>query len=160
MNHTVCRVLFRHPSNIIIANYKHEDETSREEWGLCFEEMFSRTVGLPDPSHRRLGWRYRHLVGRPHHLVQTPASPVRSIRKLRIRWLRISESRFRFLGTSPVDLGIPPLRIKNMLESKPLKSRFSVRELALTHVHAIQDIPSASFARSSLHAFNHLYLCQ
>ena len=31
--------------------------------------------------------------------------------------------------SSPMDLGIPPLDIKNMLESSPLKSRLSVREV-------------------------------
>jgi hypothetical protein len=30
-----------------------------------------------------------------------------------------------------MDLGIPPLRIQNLLESKIPKSRFSVRELIL-----------------------------
>ena len=41
-------------------------------------------------------------------------------------------SEFRFQGNSPwtpVDLGVPPLELKNLLEQNPLKSRFSVREL-------------------------------
>ena len=41
-------------------------------------------------------------------------------REPRIRKVRISE--FKSRGKLPVDLGIPPLRIKNMLESHPLKS--------------------------------------
>ena len=44
----------------------------------------------------------------------------RSIRKLRIHKLRSS-------GKFLMDLGIPPLRIKNLLESNPLESRFLVR---------------------------------
>ena len=42
--------------------------------------------------------------------------------------LRISES--KLLGKFPMDLGIPPLEIKNLTESKPRKSRLSVCGLA------------------------------
>ena len=48
-----------------------------------------------------------------------------SLRRLsKIPWLKLS-------GTFPMGLGIPPLRIKSMLESKPLKSRILARRLAV-----------------------------
>ena len=47
-----------------------------------------------------------------------------SIHKLRIRKLRISEAK------SPTDLGTPPLKMKSLPASDPLKSRISVRGLA------------------------------
>ena len=37
-------------------------------------------------------------------------------------------------GSSPMDPGIPPLEIKILLESNPLKSRFLVRELSVARV--------------------------
>ena len=46
----------------------------------------------------------------------------RSIRKLRILKLRISEPKIN--GKFPVDLGIPPLKLENLPESKPWTSRF------------------------------------
>ena len=40
-----------------------------------------------------------------------------------------------FPGKSPADMSIPPLRIKIMLESNPLKSRILVRRLAVVPRH-------------------------
>ena len=54
--------------------------------------------------------------------------PLRSIRKLRIRNLRVSES--RFLGQTAMGPGLQPAQIKNLLESNPLPSRCLVRGLA------------------------------
>ena len=48
---------------------------------------------------------------------------------LRIHKLRISES--KFLGKFPMDLGIPPLIDKDLLESNPPKSRVLVRGLGV-----------------------------
>ena len=55
---------------------------------------------------------------------------------MRIRKLRISES--KFLGNS-VDLGIPPRKFRNMLESNPLKSRLLVCGLAVVRCHQAES---------------------
>ena len=47
---------------------------------------------------------------------------VRPVCTLRIRKLRASATEVP--GASPMDLGIPPLKIKSLLESIPLKFRF------------------------------------
>ena len=52
----------------------------------------------------------------------TPNLPNKII-STKIRWLKLS-------GKFPMGLGIPPLKIKILLESKPLKSRTLVRRLA------------------------------
>ena len=48
---------------------------------------------------------------------------------LRLSLLRFA--RLKLSGKFPMGLGIPPLRIKFLLESKPLKSRILVRRLAV-----------------------------
>ena len=52
-----------------------------------------------------------------------PNLPTRII-PAKIRWLEIS-------GTFPVEIWIPPLRLKILLESNPLKSRILARRLAI-----------------------------
>ena len=49
---------------------------------------------------------------------------------LRLSLLRFVDSRFP--RKFPMDMRIPPLIVKIMLESKPLKSRILVRRLAVT----------------------------
>ena len=56
---------------------------------------------------------------RPTKIVPTKIVPAK------IRWLKIS-------GKLPTDMRIPPLKIKIMLESNPLKSRILVRRLAIS----------------------------
>ena len=46
-------------------------------------------------------------------------SSIQSMGKLRICKLRFTDS--EFLGRFPLDLGIPPLKVENPLESNPLK---------------------------------------
>ena len=53
----------------------------------------------------------------------TPNLPTKII-PAKIRWLNVS-------GKFPMGMGIPPLRIKIMLESDPPKSRILVRRLAV-----------------------------
>ena len=53
----------------------------------------------------------------------TPSLPTKII-PAKIPWLKIS-------GKSPMDMRIPPLKIKIMLDSNPLKSRILVRRLAV-----------------------------
>ena len=55
--------------------------------------------------------------------VTTPSLPTKII-PAKIRWLNIS-------GKFPVDMRVPPLEIKILLESKPLKFRILVRRLAV-----------------------------
>ena len=55
--------------------------------------------------------------------VRTPNLPTK-ITSAKIRWLKLS-------GKVPMDMRIPPLRIKILLESNPLKSIILVRRLAV-----------------------------
>ena len=45
-----------------------------------------------------------------------------------------------FYGIFPMDLGVPLLRLENLLESNPLRSRFSVCGLAVRESGASQLI--------------------
>ena len=60
---------------------------------------------------------------RPYPLQTAPSLPTK-IMPTKIRWLNIS-------GKFPLSLGIPPLKLKILLESNPLKSRILVRRLAV-----------------------------
>ena len=60
------------------------------------------------------------------------AGDLRPISLLRSSLLRLLDSNFP--GNSPMELGIPPLRVKITLESSPLKSRSLVRRLAVPPV--------------------------
>ena len=71
-----------------------------------------------------------------------------SIRKLRTHKLRIVDPRFP--GKSPMDLGIQPLKVKNMMESNPLKSRFLVCGLAIASSH-LGRAGASNHARSLVH---------
>ena len=51
-------------------------------------------------------------------------------------------------GEFPMDLGIPPLKIKNMLESNPLKSRFLVRGVTVIKHQTKQKTPRREVLRS------------
>ena len=57
-------------------------------------------------------------------LAITPNLPTTKIIPTRISWHKLS-------GNFSMGLGIPPLDIKSMLESNPLKSRILVRRLAV-----------------------------
>ena len=64
------------------------------------------------------------LIGQGFHLrASAPNFPTKIIHA-KIRWLNM-------FGKSPMDMRIPPLSIKIMLESDPLKSRILVRRLAV-----------------------------
>ena len=59
-----------------------------------------------------------------YRLAAPSKGGLRPILELRIRKLRVVD--FEFHGNSRMDLGIPPLEFKNLIESNPLKSRFLV----------------------------------
>ena len=63
--------------------------------------------------------------------TRVPEEPVgvRRVSLLRLSLLRFADSRFS--GKTPMDMRIPPLKTKIMLESNPLKSRILVRRLAV-----------------------------
>ena len=54
----------------------------------------------------------------------TPSLPTKNL-PAKIRWLEIS-------GKLPMDMRIPPLKLKILLVSNPLKSRILVQRLAVT----------------------------
>ena len=63
------------------------------------------------------------------HFCDDPRVGVRSIRKHRVRKLRIID--YKLMGNSPWTWEFHPLKINNMIESNPLKSRFLVRGLTV-----------------------------
>ena len=89
----------------------------------------SQESGRPDNSEfRELSRGFykghcRNLLGSE----PTPNLPT-NIAPTKIAWLKLSEK-------SPMDMSIPPLRIKIMLESNPLKSIMLVRKLATLFIH-------------------------
>ena len=56
---------------------------------------------------------------------RTPSLPAKTV-PTKIAWLKVSEQ-------FPVDMRIPTLKIKTLLESNPLKSRISARRLAVEY---------------------------
>ena len=71
----------------------------------------------------------------------TPNLPT-NITPIEIAWLKLS-------GKSPMDLGIPPLRIKIMLESNPLKSIMLVGRLAVRSFLARASLRSSEIGSSA-----------
>ena len=68
--------------------------------------------------------------------------PLQPVRMLRICKLRISES--KFVGNSLRTYEFPPLGIKNLLGSHPLKSRFLVRGLTATETTRGTPTPTSN----------------
>ena len=93
--------------------------------------MFALSLSQP-PSHRHDRHRRSHhvelLVVIRHGL--THSYLLRPIPLLRISLLRLLDS--SFLGNPPMDMRIPPLKNKICLNKTPLKSRISVRRLAVS----------------------------
>ena len=73
-------------------------------------------IGLQGSQAARGGQAARRPAGKPA-AAGSPYLPAKII-PTKITWLNIS-------GRFPVDTRIPPLKIKNLLESNPLKSRIS-----------------------------------
>ena len=73
--------------------------------------------------------RFRPSPPPPGPSLPRPPGALRPISLLRSSLLKFVDSRYS--GKSHMDLGIPPFKIKIMLESNPLKSRILVRKLAV-----------------------------
>ena len=74
---------------------------------------------------------------------------LRPISLLRLSLLRFVGSKFP--GNSPMDMRIPPLKLKILLESNPLKSRILVRRFAVHPSPRVRSLgkPPAGFSSRS-----------
>ena len=97
-------------------------------WNLD-SEILTLQIDRSRALRARCTWSWSRAKGIPYEDAWLPLyRMLRSIRKLGI-------SELIFSGEFPMDLGIPPLEIWNMVEISPLQSRFSVCGLTVCHVN-------------------------
>ena len=113
----------------LLRSGPHMSETGR--WPFTGEHIVRDAICCSDLSWRCRAFTQKHKSGarfyepfygllKRHVLTGSLTASLRT----KIRWLKPS-------GQFPMGLGIPPLEIKIMLESNPLKSRILVRRMAV-----------------------------
>ena len=77
--------------------------------------------------------------------TSSPNLPTKNL-PTKIAWLKT-------FGELPMDMRIPPLKIKIMLESDPLKSEILMRRLAVSFFKKVEHILDTEVYYSIIHAY-------
>ena len=101
--------------------------------------MYNIKRAVGSASRHRIA--HRHRAEPPPLLVRLRRPVLRHTPNLPTTIIPAKTTCIKLYGSFPMDMRIPPLKSKIMLEANPLKSRILVQRLAVTRIRSTREIP-------------------